>query len=68
MQKKKNTINGIFGHFDLIKWREAKAIKGSTPYQFEELTDHYKTPLVLEGNIFKLKINFEKDIPVPQRN
>ena len=53
----------IFGNFDLMLWWKAKAISGSTTYPFEEEIDHSKIPQVLSGNLVKLNIKFEINMP-----
>ena len=62
-QKNKNVMNAIFGHFDLMQWREAKAREGSNPYPFEEVTDCSKIPLILVVKILQLKRNFKNNMP-----
>ena len=65
--KKKNLMLSIFGQFDLMMWWEAKVRSYTTSYQFEEETDHSKTPQLLLVKLAQLNINSEKMFQVRQR-
>ena len=58
-QNNNNLMNYIFGRYYLMHWWETKYREVTTQYPFEELTDIYKTPLFLVGNIFQPNRNFE---------